>query len=107
MCLGNTTQLQRDFNTEMSRVRQCVEWAFGKVDSVSAFQDFKKNLKVRLSPVGLYFPVATVLTNMHSCLYENQTADYFGISTPLLEEYTAAMNPVPLDVNGILEAMRS
>jgi hypothetical protein len=91
----------------MSRIRQCVEWVFGKVDLISAFQDFKKNLKVGLSSVGLYFPVATVLTNMHSCLYENQTADYYNIQARGLDEYTAAMNPVPLNVNEILEAMRN
>lgn len=37
------TEEQQHFNEGMSSVRQAVEWGFGKVISLFAFVDFKKN----------------------------------------------------------------
>ena len=31
--------------------------------------------------------VGKLLTNARTCLYKSQTADFFGIEPPLLEEY--------------------
>ena len=71
----------------MSNVRECVEWGFGKVSTLFAFTDFKKNLKVGLQPVDKYYSVATILTNCHTCFYGSQTSDYFGLESPTIEEY--------------------
>ena len=77
------------YNLRMSRVRQCVEWSFGKVCSLFAFVDFAKNQKLYLQPVASYWQIASLPTNCHSCLYGNQTAMYFGLPTPDLEVYLA------------------
>jgi len=59
---------QAAFNEAMSNVRVTVEWGFGRVQNLFAFCNYKKNLKILLSPVGKYYLVATILTNCHSCL---------------------------------------
>ena len=56
---------EQAFNTEMSKVRACVEWGF------------KKNLKVLLQPDGKYYLVASILVNCHTCLYGSQTSTFF------------------------------
>ena len=71
----------------MSKIRQLVEWSFGKVSLLFAFIDFEKNLKLAKQPIASYWRVACLLTNCHSCLYSNQTSMYFGIPTPDLEDY--------------------
>ena len=81
------TEVQQDFNTVMSSVRQCVEWGFGKITSLWAFLDFKQNLKILLQPVAKYYLVGALLTNCHTCLYGSQTGEYFGIDAPSIEEY--------------------
>jgi hypothetical protein len=86
---------ERIFNTELSSVRTCVEWGYQKVDSIAAFQDFKKNLKLRLQPLGCYFPVACVVANFHTCLYGSQTTSFFDKLPPSLEEYAQNMDEEP------------
>jgi hypothetical protein len=68
-------------------VRVAVEWGYGRIVRYFAFLDFKKNLKVFLQPVAVYYAVGALLTNCHTCLYGSQTSRYFGIAPPSLEEY--------------------
>ena len=84
---GCLTQEQSDFNTNMSRLRQSVEWGFGKLTNLFAFIDFHKNLKVYLQPVGKYYLVAALLCNAHTCLYGSETGKYFNVNAPALEDY--------------------
>lgn len=81
------SEAQTNFNREMSRVRQCVEWSFGKLVQQFAFLDFKKNQKLYLQPVGKYYIVATLLTNAHTCLYGCSTSTFFDVESPSLLEY--------------------
>ena len=74
-------------NAAMSTVRTCVEWSFGKITTLFAFIDFKKNLKLQLQPVDKYYLVATVLTNCHTCLYGSQVNDFFRSQPPSIEDY--------------------
>ena len=60
-----------EFNREMSRVRVSVEWMFGNITKYFSFVDFKRQMKVHLSPVGKIYTVAALLHNAHTCLYEN------------------------------------
>lgn len=83
----NLTEAEQSFNSRMSKVRESVEWGFNKVIQLFAFLDFKKNLKMGLQPVGKYYIVGTILSNCHTCLYGSQTADYFNLLPPRLEEY--------------------
>jgi hypothetical protein len=86
---GNVHADQQAFNKDMSSVRQSVEWGFGKVVSLFAFLDFKKNLKLFLSPIGKYYPVGVLLANCHTCLNGSLVSSYFECIPPTLEEYLA------------------
>ena len=81
------TDDQQEFNSQMSKVRTCVEWGFGKICQLFAFLDFKKNLKLLLQPIGKYYLVAVIPVNCHTCLYGSQTAAYFDLDPPMLETY--------------------
>ena len=78
---------EQAFNTEMSKVRTCVEWGFGKICPNFAYLHFKKSLKVLLQPVGKYYLVASILINCHTCLYGSQTSAFFNLDPPSLETY--------------------
>jgi len=94
---GNDPQSdQREFNEGMNRVREAVEWGFGQIVRYFAFLDFKKNMKVLLQPVAVYYAVGALLTNCYTCLYGSQTGQYFGIAPPRLEEYLHS-RPWPAD----------
>ena len=83
------TPRQVRYNLVMSKLRQAVEWSFGKVTNIWAFIDFKKNQKLYLQPVAKYYLVGVLLKNCHSCMYGNQTSRYFQVPTPELEDYLA------------------
>ncbi|XP_075526500.1 uncharacterized protein LOC142558232 [Dermacentor variabilis] len=84
---SSLTTTQLEFNTSMSRVRQAVEWGFGKVISEFAFLDFKKNQKLLRQEVAHMYKAATILTNCHTCLYGSQVSQYFELHPPSLNEY--------------------
>ena len=81
---------ERAHNQVMSKMRQPVEWSFGKIVVYFAFIDFKKNQKIYHQPVASYFIIATFLTNVHSCYYGNHTSQYFSCPTPKLDDYLKA-----------------
>lgn len=78
---------EQGFNTEMSKIRQCVEWSFGKVFNYWSFLNYPDNLKSHLSPVSKYFLVAVLLTNAHTSIYGSQTSQFFNLPPPTLEQY--------------------
>ena len=63
----NLTQQQKDYNKAMSKCRIGVEWVFGDVINYFKFMDFKKNLKIGLSPIGKMYTVCALLTNARTC----------------------------------------
>ena len=71
---GAISRNQMIFNKRMSAVRICVEWAFGKVLSLFAYLD-------------LYYAVAVLLTNCHTCMYGSETSSFFNLQPPALLEY--------------------
>ena len=81
------TEDQNAWNKKMSRVRQSVEWGFGNVVRKFAFLDYKKNLKIYLQPVGVYYVVGVLLVNCHNCLYSNIISQFFDCDPPVLEDY--------------------
>ena len=84
---ANITQIQHDFNKNMASVRVAVEWGFAKITQIFAFLAFHHNQKVFLQPIAKYWVVAALLTNCHTCLYNAQTAKYFDVQPPDIEEY--------------------
>ena len=71
----------------MSGLRISVEWLFGQLKNFLKFIDYKKQLKIGLSPVGKLFLVCGLLHNAHACLYGNLVSEYFDIEPPSLQEY--------------------
>ncbi|BET00689.1 Hypothetical protein NTJ_13505 [Nesidiocoris tenuis] len=84
---SSTAQNAAHFNEMMASVRQAVEWGFGKVTREFAFVDFSKNQKLLLQDLEGMYKLATILTNCHSILYGSQTASYFRVHPPALQEY--------------------
>jgi len=78
---------QDRFNLVMSGVRIAVEWGFGKIMSNFQYLNHEENLKVLRQPVGIYYPVANILANCHTCLYGSITGDYFDLEPPDLNDY--------------------
>lgn len=85
-----SVRLQELHNKQMAKMRQCVEWGFGKLVAQYAFLDFKKNLKIYMQPVGKIMVVGVLLCNCHTCLHSSQTSDYFRLDPPTLEKYLDA-----------------
>lgn len=81
------TPLQEQFNGNMSKVRESVEWGFGKIVQHFAFLDFSKNLKILLQPIGKYYVIGALFANCHTCLYGSTTTSLFGVPPPGIEEY--------------------
>ncbi|KAJ8574690.1 hypothetical protein ON010_g4519 [Phytophthora cinnamomi] len=84
--------LEAEFKARMSRVREAVEWGFGKVETLWFFINWDVKMRVRQTPVGtpvgkLVF-VAASLTNCHTCV--NQITMYFGLQPPSLDVYIAS-----------------
>ena len=84
---AHLTPAGQQFNKAMSQVRVSVEWLFGDIVNYFAFLDFKKNLKIGLSPVGKMYIVCALLRNAHSCLYQSSTSKFFGIDPPQIQDY--------------------
>ena len=77
------------YNKAMSEVRVSVEWLFGDIVNYFKFNDFKKNLKIGLSCVGKQYMVSALLRNALTCLYGNQTSQFFGLQPPNIMDYFA------------------
>ena len=89
MYKGVLSVAQQMFNKEMSPLRVSVEWGFGKIVALWPFLDYRNKFQVLLSPCGLYFGVANVLTNMHTCLYGSIVSRRFDMEPPAMEAYMA------------------
>ena len=76
----------------MSKVRVSVEWLLGDIIKQFKFTDFKKNQKMGLIPIAKQYRVGVLLTNAFSCLYRNNTSNYFDLEPPILEGYFANAN---------------
>ena len=84
---AHVTQVQKEFNKAMSKVRISVEWIFGDIINYFAFINFRNNLKIGLSAVGKMYIVCALLHNARACLYKNNTSLFFDVEPPSLEEY--------------------
>jgi len=84
---GRLTQQMEDHNKAMSAVRVSVEWLFGDIIDSFKFLDCKKSLKISLSCVGKMYLVCALLRNAITCLYGNQTSEFFDLEPPTLEGY--------------------
>jgi nuclease HARBI1 len=74
-------------NSIMSRCRQGIEWTFGKITEEEKFIDMYKSMKIQLSFIDIYYKVAVLISNAHTCLYGSQLTEAFDIMPPTLREY--------------------
>jgi nuclease HARBI1 len=79
--------IQAKYNTEMSRVRECVEWGFKDIIEQFKFLDHKKGMKIFKCPVAAFYVVAAFIQNIRVCFYGNQTVVYFNAQQMTLSEY--------------------
>jgi hypothetical protein len=70
------------WNTQMSKVRETVEWLFKEIITKWSFLDFRASMKVFQFPVAKYFAVGAFLTNLHCCIYGSERAAYFNCVAP-------------------------
>ena len=83
---------QAQWNTEMSKVREVVEWGFANILANWAFLEFRPAMKIFKSPVGKYYIVGAFLMNLRSCFYGNQTMAYFDCDALTLDEYLSLID---------------
>ena len=82
------TQAQQRFNTKMSKARVAVEWSFGDISNQWGYLAMKKQQKVLLQPVAMYYRVAALLTNLRTIVrYGNEVSQEFSLWPPSLQEY--------------------
>ena len=77
------------FNQSISTVRESIEWLFNDIVNYFKLMDFKKNLKISLSSLGKMYVVCTILRNALTCLFPNQTSQYFNLGLLTLQDYFA------------------
>jgi hypothetical protein len=87
--LAELDSFEAEFNSSMSSVRESVEWSFHLIKSQWAFVNWDRKMKVRNSPIGMIWLVATLLTNCLTCTKPrgNQISMYFSMYPPTVEEY--------------------
>ena len=49
----NQGTIEGEWNTVLRKVRQAVEWGFGEIIATFSFLDFKKSMKIFLSPIEI------------------------------------------------------
>lgn len=81
------TVFQSRFNKAMAQQRVAAEMALGKVVQLFSSFNFADNLRVRSTPVAVYFKVAVLLTNLHTCYNGSTVCSHFDMSAPRALEY--------------------
>jgi hypothetical protein len=59
------------WNTEMSKVCEVVEWGFCSVSSMWAFLDFRPSMRIFKSPIAKFYIVGAFVVNLRTCFYGN------------------------------------
>lgn len=77
----------QEINAHMSSLRISIEHGFGQTMMLWSFNSFRTGLKIRLSPVAAYFLISVLFSNIHTCLYGNQTSQKFQCIPPTIDEY--------------------
>lgn len=85
---GRLSPLETWSNGDMRRPRLCVEWAFGHLSNHWTFVNNAARLRVGLMPVGIFFPVMVLFSNLQICFGRNcPTRSYYRVDAPQVHEY--------------------
>lgn len=75
-------------NESMQHSRLSAEWAFGYISNNFGIINYFQKLRVGLSPIALYFPIAALFSNVLCCYGRNSTTKtFFQMEPPTVEEY--------------------
>jgi hypothetical protein len=81
-------------NSIMSNHRIIVEQSFGKLKTFNAFLSYSRNIRLLVQDVGMYFKVAVILTNAHTCLTGvSAPTSTGGVAPPSLHDYLTVGQP--------------
>ena len=82
------------WNTQMSSVRESVEWGFAYINRNWAFLNFQSVMKIFEAPVAKYYIIGTFLCNLRTCYYGNQTMSFFECAddSMSIDEYLALID---------------
>ena len=73
------------YNSYMSKMRIIVEWGFSKVIQYFSYIDYKKQMKLELSPTAAEYKLAVLFTNIHTCLRQSSlTIKLFNSTAPTI-----------------------
>ncbi|EIW54605.1 uncharacterized protein TRAVEDRAFT_131697, partial [Trametes versicolor FP-101664 SS1] len=81
------TEEEEQWNVAMGLVRVQVEHGFGLVTSTWQYLNANWKMHVYSSPVGRYYRVGVLLTNILNCYRPNQVSQYFDCEPPSITEY--------------------
>ena len=89
----------------MTKARIAVEQGFGKISNLWRSHQYAARQQSRNQPVGAYYLIATLLTNIYTCIHQEESP--FGIFPPTLAEYLdppgksspSSPSPVPNSVD--------
>jgi nuclease HARBI1 len=73
--------IEANWNTEMSRVTESVEWMFKEIAIQWLYLDFRQSMKIFKSPIAKFYIIGAFLTNLRCCCYGSQTVQYFRCDT--------------------------
>lgn len=86
---GALTAHQFFNNWVMSKVREGIEWGFGKLKSRNPLVLRSQLLKLQMVDVAKIIRVAVLLTNLDTCLHGSNTSLFFNCFPPTLQQYLA------------------
>lgn len=89
--LTNAQFNAQSFNRSTSLVKQAVEWALHKIIFLFAFSDLKKYQKLLIEDVETLFKTSVMLS-CHTYLYGSETAQYFNVAPPTMEDYIGVVH---------------
>jgi nuclease HARBI1 len=78
---------ERSWNRRLSSDRISVKQMFRRVLNLWHGNALSTNLKVLLQPVSMYYLVAVLFTNIHTCLHGNCVSARYGVMPLSLGEY--------------------
>ncbi|KAJ2994640.1 hypothetical protein NUW54_g7515 [Trametes sanguinea] len=84
---GERSADEQAWNAAMGSIRVHVEHGFAIVSNTWPFLNANWKMHVFRSPVGRYYRVGVLLTNVMNCYRPNQVAQYFDCEPPVITEY--------------------
>ncbi|XP_031549958.1 uncharacterized protein LOC116287416 [Actinia tenebrosa] len=75
------------YNKSMSEVKSPTEWLFPDVFNSFKFLDYQNNHKISLDYVSKMHVVCCLVQNALTCFYGNETAKFFNLEPPAIEDY--------------------